>query len=138
MVCVGRHAVPDDFRIDGRAATLRVLELLEDDHTRALADDEAVAVLVEGPAGARRLVVARRQRPELAEPADTHRRDRRLAAARDHGVGVASLDDLVGVADGVRRGGACRAGRRVRSLRAEPNRHLARGEIDDGRWNEER
>ena len=56
----------------------------------AFADDEAVAVLVERPARALRLVVARRQRAHRGEPADAHRRDRRLRSAGDHHVGVAA------------------------------------------------
>src|ERR1044071_9941837 len=123
--------------ITRRAPAPGVLELLEDEHAGPLADDEAVAILVEGTAGARRLVVARGQRPQLAEAADAHRTDGRLAAAGNHRVGVAALDDLVGVADGVRRGRAGRAGRRVGPFRAEADRHLARREIDDGRRNEE-
>ena len=85
-----------------------------------------------------RLVVARRQRAHRAEPADAHRRDRRLRAAGDHHVGVAAPDDLEGVADGVRRRRAGGAGRRVRPLGAEPDRHLAGGQVDDRRRDEER
>ena len=84
------------------------------------------------------LVVARRQRPQRAEPADAHRRDRRLRAARDHRVGVAAPDDLERLADGVRRRRAGGARRQVRPLGAEPDRDLAGGEVDDGRGNEER
>ena len=46
------RAVADDLGVDRRAAPLRVLELLEDEHAGALADDEAVAILVERAAGA--------------------------------------------------------------------------------------
>src|SRR3954463_12006407 len=48
-------------------------------------------------------------------------------------VGGATLDDLEGIADRVRRRRARRAGRRVRPLGAEADRHLAGGEVDDGR-----
>ena len=72
-----------------------------------------------------------------AEPADAHRRDRRLRAAGDHHVGGAAPDDLEGVADRVRRRRAGGAGRRVRALGAEADRHLAGGEIDDRRRDEE-
>src|SRR6185436_16007691 len=122
VVRVGRHAVADDFRIDAGAATPGVLQFLEDQHAGPLADDEPVAVLVEGTAGPGGVVVARRERAQLAEAADAHRADRRLAAAGNHRVRVAALDDFVGIADGVRRRRTGGARRRVRSLRAEANR----------------
>ena len=78
------------------------LQLLEDHDARAFADDEAVAVPVEGPRGVLRLVVARREGPHRREPADGERRDHRLRAARDHGVRVAVLDHAVRLADRVR------------------------------------
>ena len=52
VVRVARHAVADDLGVDPRAAAPRVLELLEDQDAGAFADDEAVAILVERPAGA--------------------------------------------------------------------------------------
>ena len=73
-----------------------------------------------------------------AETADAHRRDGRLGPAGDHHVGVVALDDLEGVADGVRRGRARRARRRVRSLGAETDGDLAGRQIDDRGRNEER
>ncbi len=103
----------------------------------AFADDEAVAILVEGPAGARRIVVSRRERAHGREAADTKWRDGRLGPAGDHHVGVAALDDLGRLADGVRGRGARRAGGQIRPTGAEPDRHLPGREIDDGRGNEE-
>ena len=71
---VGRHAVADQLGVDARAARLRVLELLEDQDAGALADDEAVAILVERPAGA---LPARR----CASTARASRRSRRRPSA---------------------------------------------------------
>ena len=58
-----------------------------------LGQDEAVAVAVERAAGAGRVVVAGREGPHRGEPAEAHVGDRRLAAAGDHHVGLAVLDD---------------------------------------------
>ena len=138
MVRVGGHAVADELRIDPRAAALGLFELLEHENAGALADDEPVAILVERAAGASGVVIARRERPQRGKPAHAHRRDGRLRAAGNHRVGVAAPDDLEGVADGVRRSRARGTRRRVRPLGAEPDRHLSRGEIDDGRGDEER
>ena len=57
VIGVARQAVADDFGIDFRAARLGVLIFLEHHHARALAHDEAVAVLVVGAAGLLGLVV---------------------------------------------------------------------------------
>ena len=138
MVGIAGEAVADDLRIDVRAAPPGELQFLENHHAGALADDEAVAILVEGPAGVRRIVVACGERPHRGKPADAHRRDGRLGPAGNHCVGIASLDDLNRFADGVRRCGARRAGRQIRTLGAETYRHLAGREIDDGGRDEER
>ena len=84
------------------------------------------------------LVVARRERAHRAEAADAHRRDRGFRSTRDHHVGRVPLDDLVRVADGVRRRRAGGARRGVGPLGAEADRNLPRREVDDGRRNEER
>ena len=52
VIGVARQAVADHLGIDFRAARLGMLIFLEHDHARALAHDEAVAVLVIGAAGA--------------------------------------------------------------------------------------
>ena len=48
---VGRGAVADDLAVDPGPARLGVLQLLENQHARPLAEDEAVAVAVERTAG---------------------------------------------------------------------------------------
>ena len=60
-----------------------------------------------------------------------------LGAAADHHVGVAALDDLERIADGVGAGGAGGGGGRVRPLGAGADRDVTGGQIDDGRRNEE-
>ena len=75
MIGVGGEAVAGQLGEDVRAALLGVLEFLDDDDAGAFAHDEAVAVLVEGPRGAFRLVVAGAQRAAW-------RRNRSCPAAR--------------------------------------------------------
>ena len=55
---VAAHRVADHFGQNARVAALGDFEGFEDEDAGALADDEAVAVGVEGPAGALGLVVA--------------------------------------------------------------------------------
>ena len=69
---VGGHAVADDLGEDLRAAGFGELELFEDEDAGAFADDEAVAVLVEGAAGVGGVVVAGGEGLHGGEPADAH------------------------------------------------------------------
>src|SRR5207244_9525182 len=62
---------------------------LEHDDARAFADDEAVAVLVEGPAGARGRIVAAGERSQHAETEHTRGIDDRVGAAGRDDAGLA-------------------------------------------------
>src|SRR5213078_1393777 len=99
----------------------RVLELLEDEDTRTLGDDEAVAAGVERAARALGLVVeAGRERAHRAEAPDAEQAHRRLGAARQHDVLPAVADQHGALADGVRPRGASARGRVVRAASADP------------------
>src|SRR5579864_7396436 len=115
-----------------------MLELFENHNARTLAYHKAVAVPVPRAAGFFRFIIASRQRTHRRKPAHTHRRDRRLRAARDHYVCIVVLDDSERIADGMGAGRARRCRSLIRSLRAATHRNLARREIDNGRRNEER
>ena len=138
MKGVRGHAVADELGVDIGAAPGREFQFLEDDDARALTHDEAVAILVEGAARARGLVVAGRQGAHGGKATDAHRRDGGLGTAGNHHVGVVALDDFEGVADRMGGGGACGAGGGVRALGAEPDGDLAGREVDDGGGDEER
>src|SRR5689334_7742540 len=138
MERVRTSTVTHDFTVDLRAALLRVLELFENQDPRALADNETIAVAFERTRRMYRIVVVGGKRAHRGEARDAHRRDRRLRAAADHHVGVAALNDLEAVANRVRAGRAGGRRRGVWPLRAETNRDLSGGEIDDGRNYKER
>ena len=72
----------------------------------AFAEDEAVAVAVEGAAGVGRVVVPLRKGPHGGERAEADVRQGGLAAAGDDHVGLVAADELEGVADGVGGAGA--------------------------------
>src|SRR6185312_5998564 len=97
----------DDFTENVRAALLRGFELFENENARAFTNDEAVAILIERAGGVQGIVIALRERAHGGESADAHRGDAGFGAAADHDIGIATLDDAEGIADGV---GACGAG----------------------------
>ncbi len=101
MVGVAGHAVANDFGKDGSIAFLRVLEGLQEENTRAFADDEAVAAGVERPAGVSRIIIASGERFHRSKASDAHRSNGGFRAAGNHHVRRAALDDFEGIADSV-------------------------------------
>ena len=138
VIGVAGHSVPHNFGQDAGAAAPGELQLLQDQDSRAFTDDKAVALGVKGAAGAHGLLVARGEGARGGESAHAERRNGGLGAAADHGVRVVVLDDAEGVSDGMRRGGAGRGCRGVRSARAIFDGDVAGGEVDDGRGDEKR
>ena len=96
MVGVGRSASAHDLAVDLRPARLGVLVLLQNQRARALADHEAVAVLVERTRSVHGIVVARRKRLHGVETAHRRLVHGGFRAARDHHVGLAVADGLHG------------------------------------------
>ena len=78
VIRIGRVAVADQLAVDVRAARPRVVQSFQDDDPRAFGHDEAVAVLVERPAGPGRLVVAAAERLHVLETGQRHRDHGRL------------------------------------------------------------
>ena len=112
--------------------------LLEHEHGGALGDDEAVTAAVEGPAGAGRVVVARRERAHGREATDEALDDGRLGAAGQHHLGVAAEDRLGRLADGVAGRGAGADRGVVRAQGAGRDGDLAGRHVGDGHGHEER
>ena len=135
---VAAHTVADQLRQDGRAPPLRKLQRFQNQYAGAFTHHKAVAVGVEGAAGALGLVVAGGERAHGGEPAHTQWSDGGLGAAADHSVGVAAGDDAVAVADGMGAGRAGGGGGGVGALGAGADRHLARRQVDNGGGNEKR
>src|SRR5439155_10989974 len=130
---VGAHAEADQLSVDFGAALLRMLVLFEHHRAAALAEDEAVAVLVPRTRCGARVVVAGGQRARCGEAADPERRDRRFGATGDHHVGVAVLDQATGLTDAMQPGGAGGDDREVRALEAVHDRHMTRDHCADRR-----
>jgi hypothetical protein len=138
MVGVRGHSVAGDFGEDVSPALAGELQLLEYKDGAALAYDEAVALGVEGTAGAAGIVVAGRKGAAGGESADAHRRDGGFGAPGEHGVGVAAADDLGGVSDGMGARSAGGYDAAIRTTEAEADGDLAAGHVADHHRNEER
>ena len=99
-----------------------MLQLFQHQHAGAAGDDEAVSVEVVGPAGDGGAVIEfRRHRAHRVEEV-RHRPVEILVAAGEHHVLLAPLDELVGIADAMRRGRARRGDRIVDAVNLEPGR----------------
>ena len=70
MVSIPVGSITDYFGENLRAALERMLALFDDQHAGSLADHETIALLIERPASALRLVVASRQRFHRGKTAD--------------------------------------------------------------------
>src|SRR5262249_33001834 len=128
-VGVGAGAVAGQLGVDPGAAAFGVPQLLEDQHAGALAQDEAVAVAVEGPAGLPGGVVALGQGGEQVEAGDAERVDHAVRAAGEHDVGVAVADQLDGLADGLAAAGAGGQAVVVGAVQAEVGAEVAGGGV---------
>ena len=118
---VGRP-VALDLGEDVRAARLGVLELLQHDDARALAHDEAIALLVPRARGLLgRVVEAGGESARRGETGQPKAADRRLRATSDHHVGIVQGDQPRGIADGVRPGRAGGDDGVIGALEAIPN-----------------
>ena len=126
---VGGRAVAGHFGVDAGAAALGVLQLFEDQHARAFAEDEAVAVQIERPRRLLRIVVVRRQGGEQVEAGDAERMDHAVRAAGEHEVGLAVADHLGRLADGLAAGGTGRQAVVIRPFQIEILRQMARRRV---------
>ena len=122
---VGGHGTPAHLGVDVGAALLCVTLGLDDERGGALAEDEAVAVGVERPAGGRRVVVACGESLEPGEGRDDQRCDGRLRAAGDHCVDFARAQQPVGLKQGIVAARAGQGGGRRRPGDAEFDRDQA-------------
>ncbi|GDY50716.1 hypothetical protein SVIO_013390 [Streptomyces violaceusniger] len=98
---VGGHAGAADHRVDAVAVAECVGEPFEDDHTGALADQQAVGRAVEGPDA-----LARRQRAQLGEDAPQGDVVAVVHPAREHHIAPARGQLPHRLVDGDERGGA--------------------------------
>jgi hypothetical protein len=122
-------AVPRELGKDASAASASEGFAFQHEDGRTLADDESIAIRVEGTAGTLWVGVAARQRAEHAEAEHTDRVDHRVRAAGEDDIGVAALDRAESLADRLGAGGAGGGDRVVRASRILLNRDMRGGEV---------
>ena len=88
-------------------------------HPGALAEHEAVAILVERAAGVLRVLVVARERAEAAHRGEREAADQRLGAPGQQRLRLPEADQVEGVAERVRAGGAGRVDRGVGAAQPE-------------------
>ncbi len=96
-----------------------MLQFLENQHSRALAEDEAVAIPIKGTAGLCRLVITGRQGRQQDEAGHAEGMDHAVSSSREDHIGTFGADHLVGLADCLGAGGAGRQAVGVEPLGAE-------------------
>ena len=136
--CVGVRAVARQLGEHGRVAALGVLERLEDQEGRALADDKSLPSSTERTAGALRVVAGRGEHAHGVPGRENDRGQRRVRPAREHHVGFSGAEHAEGLAYGVRSRRAGDGKREVRTLetklgREEACRRVRHGGGDDRR-----
>ena len=117
VIGVGGRPIASQLGVDMAAPAPCVLELLQDQDSGSFAQNETVSVLVEGPTGLGRSVVAYRQGSERAEARHHKRADQRIRAAGDHYIRVVPFDVAKRFPNGLCAGGARRGGARNGSAR---------------------
>ena len=108
VVGVAGEGAPGQLGVDAGAAGQGVLQPLHHQGHRPLAEDEAVAVAVEGAAGALGVVVAAGEGAHVVEGGDGQGVEAGLAAADDDHVRLAAVQDPFGLHEGVGAGGTGR------------------------------
>jgi hypothetical protein len=115
-----------------RAARFGPLHLFHHEEPGAFGDHEPIAILGEGPRGARGLLVPTgRHDAHQLKAAQNQRRNRRIHAARHHGIQYSHLNIAVGVAHGVGGGRAARRNDVAQPAESEAHGDFA-GQRTDG------
>src|ERR1019366_6928421 len=96
---VAGTAEADDFTVGFRATAARGGCRLDDEEGAAFGHDEAIALAIEGARGGGGRIVARGEGAEVAEAADTHRRDGAFGRAGEDDVGPTAANPLPGHAE---------------------------------------
>mmetsp|Transcript_21908 Transcript_21908/g.50389 ORF Transcript_21908/g.50389 Transcript_21908/m.50389 type:complete len:236 (+) Transcript_21908:686-1393(+) len=138
VVGVARRGVASNLAVNLRAACDRVLLRLKQQHACALSHDEARPVRVERPAGGLwRIVRGRAHGTHAIEASEAERRHRRLAAARQHHVGLVVLNVLERFAKRVGARGTRAHNAKIGSLGAEFDGDHGASRVADERWEQE-
>src|SRR5207247_8373386 len=99
---------------------------------------KSIAVFIPWAAGARRIVVARGERPSGHEARHAEMAQSRFGAPGNHHIGIIMSDEPRGIANRVGAGCASRGDSGARSSQTEEDRDISAGGIDHKPWHGER
>src|SRR6266702_8079312 len=115
MISIRRVAVTRQLTINPRSARFGVLQILENDDAGPFTHYKTIAFFVEGARSLLWMSITCAHGFHGAEAPDANRHNGRLSASGEHDLGIAHLNRAPGLADGMIRGGAGRAGGEVRA-----------------------
>ena len=140
--CVGGGAVAHEFGERRCAAGQCYVESLQQQDARTFGHHESIAAAIERSRRGGRIATggrctAAREGTHVVESRDHHRVERRLGAASECDGRVAAANHFVRLTNRVTGGGAGAHRAERRALRANVNRHFARGHVANGGGDQE-
>src|SRR6058998_3584876 len=105
MESVSGHSIANHLAVDARAAAFGKFQFFQDQNAGAFADYESIAMQLEWPRSMLRIVITRGQGAQRPKAGDAHGRNCRFRAPANHGVCIATLNDLEAVTNRMRAGG---------------------------------
>ena len=96
---IGRRSIANDFPVNSSSPLKGMFKFFEDDHASPLAEDEAIAIAIEGSGRSLGIGVVRRECGEQVEPGHTERMNHAVRASGQHRVGIATSDEFRRFAD---------------------------------------
>ncbi len=137
VVGVSRQTIPEDLSIDGGLSGEGPVEGLQDHHPGPLSQHKTVSVPVEWTRGMLRIIVPRGKGPGRRKARHSQRSEGRFGATGQHGIGVPSPDDVIGIPDAVDTGCTSCHGAGIRPFEAHADCDLPGGQVDENHRNEE-
>ena len=138
VVSISAHPVAHNLRQNFPSTAAGKFQFFQYQNPRAFSDDKPIPPGIPRTAGFLRRIISRGKCPHGCESAHSHRSNGRFCPARNHGVGVASRNDLVGISHRVSAGCASRTGGLVRTLRVVPDADMSGRQVHDCRGNKKR
>ena len=137
VVSIAVHCKASQLSINVCATSLSMLQLFQNQHTSALAQYEAIALLVEGAGSLFRVLVIGGQCLHVSKASNSNGRNSCFGATSQHYIGITILNGAQSVANAVGAGCAGSNNSSVRTLQTAGNSDLTSGHIGNFHGDEE-